>query len=163
MPSFCYLFVVFGIGCLIRSVPIVVSFPYPVGYDTINYYLPALYHFDADWGRLATEFPIYIAVVYLFSLVSSIDVYYSFLASTVLLYGFFSTTVYLLSNIILKQTSNMSLVFAVFVIFQLGTLRVSWDLFRDLFSLILFNLFLLMINNIKEKNGKTPIFLSVVT
>jgi hypothetical protein len=144
-------------------VPIVVSFPYPVGYDTINYYLPALYHFDADWGRLATEFPIYIAVVYLFSLVSSIDVYYSFLASTVLLYGFFSTTVYLLGKKIMKQTSNMSLVFAVFVIFQLGTLRVSWDLFRDLFSLILFNFFLLMINNIKEKNNMTPPFISVVT
>ncbi len=143
--------------------PLVVSFPYPVGYDTINYYLPALYHFDADWGRLATEFPIYIAVVYLFSLVSSIDVYYSFLASTVLLYGFFSTTVYLLGKKIMKQTSNMSLVFTVFVIFQLGTLRVSWDLFRDLFSLILFNFFLLMINNIKEKNNMNPPFISVVT
>ena len=53
----------------------------------------------------------------------------------------------------MKQTSNMSLIFTVFVIFQLGTLRISWDLFRDLFSLILFNLFLLMINNIKEKNN----------
>jgi hypothetical protein len=160
---FIYLFVVFGIGCLIRSVPIVVSFPYPVGYDTVNYYLPALYHFDANWGRLATEFPIYIAFVYLFSLVSTVDVYYSFLVSTVLLYGFFSTTVYLLSKKIMKQTSNMSLVFAVFVIFQLGTLRVSWDLFRDLFSLILFNFFLLMINKIKEKDNMAPPLISVVT
>src|SRR3954452_17526586 len=57
----------------------------------------------------------------------------------------------------------MSLVFAVFVIFQLGTLRVSWDLFRDLFSLILFNFFLLMINKIKEKNKMTPPFISFLT
>ena len=143
--------------------PVVVSFPYPVGYDTINYYLPALYHFESDWGKLATEFPIYVAFVYLFSLVSSVDVYYSFLISNVLMYGFFSTTVYLLSKKIMKQTSNMSLIFAVFVIFQLGTLRISWDLFRDLFSLILFNFFLLMVSSIKEKNNMTSPFISIAT
>jgi hypothetical protein len=158
-----YLLVVFSIGCLIRLAPVVVSFPYPVGYDTINYYLPTLYHFESNWEKLITEFPIYIALVYLFSLVSPVDIYYSFLISTVLLYGFFSATVYLLSKKIMKQTSNMSLVFTVFVIFQLGTLRVSWDLFRDLFSLILFNFFLLLINNIKEKNNITHPLISIVT
>jgi len=147
------LLIAFGIGCLIRLVPLAISYPYPVGYDTINYYLPNLYHFDSNWVNLVTEFPTYIATVYLFSLVFSADVYHSFLASNVLLYGFFSVTIYLLSNKILNQPLKVSLAFTVFVVFQLGALRISWDLFRDLFSLIMFNLFLLLIYYVDKKSS----------
>ncbi len=147
-----YLLFAFGIGCLIRLVPLAISFPYPIGYDTINYYLPNLYHFDSNWLRLVTEFPIYIATVNLFSFIFSFDVYYSFLASNVVLYGIFSMTIYLLSNKVLNQSLNMSLAFTIFVIFQFGTLRISWDLFRDLFSLIMFNLFLLLVYHLNKNN-----------
>ena len=149
---FYYLLIAFGIGCLIRLVPIVINFPYPVGYDSINYYLPNLYHFENNWITLITSFPVYITVVYLFSSLFYVDIYYSFLISNVFLYGFFSMTIYLLSKKIMNQSSNRSLIFTIFVIFQLGTLRISWDLFRNLFSLILFNLFLLLIYNFNKKN-----------
>ena len=151
--SICYLLVAFGVGCLIRLVPSVISFPYPIGYDAVNYYLPNLYHFESDWVKLITEFPIYIATVYLFSFSFSADIYYSFLASNVVLYGVFSVSIYLLSNKILKQTLNVSLISTIFVIFQLGTLRISWDLFRDLFSLILFNVFLVLVDYLNKKNA----------
>lgn len=151
----------FGIGCLIRLVPLIISFPYPIGYDTINYYLPNLYHFDSNWVRLVTEFPIYIATVNLSSSIFSVDVYYSFLTSNVVLYGFFSVTIYLLSNKILNQSLNISLAFTIFVIFQFGTLRISWDLFRDLFSIIMFNLFLLLIYYL-EKNNTWNRFISIL-
>ncbi len=150
---FYYLLLAFGIGCLVRIIPIILNFPYPVGYDTVNYYLPYLYHFENNWTILLTSFPVYITIVYIFSYIFSVDIYYSFLSSNVILYGFFSISVFLLSKIILNQSFNRSLIFTVFVIFQLGTLRISWDLFRNLFSLILFNLFLLLIYYFKQKNA----------
>ena len=157
-----YLLIAFGIGCLIRLVPLAISFPYPIGYDAINYYLPNLYHFESNWPILVTEFPIYIATVYIFSFIFSFDVYYSFVASNVVLYGIFSMTIYLLSNKVLNQSLKMSLVFTIFAIFQFGTLRISWDLFRDLFSLSLFNLFLLLVNYLNKKNAWNR-FISVLT
>ncbi len=149
---FYYLLIAFGIGCMIRLVPIIINFPYPVGYDSINYYLPNLYNFENNWIVLITSFPVYLTIVYLFSSVFNVNLYYSFLTSNVILYGLFSVTIYLLSNKVLNQSLNHSLIFTVFVIFQLGTLRISWDLFRNLFSLVLFNLFLLLIYNFKKKN-----------
>lgn len=167
---FYYLLAAFSIGCLLRLVPIILNFPIPVGYDTVNYYLPNLYHFKNNWIDLIISFPVYIMLVYFFSYIFSIDVYYSFLASTVILYGLFSISIFLLSKTILKQTLNKSLIFTVFVIFQLVTLRISWDLFRNLFSLVLFNLFLLLIYYFKQKNtlnqkvSLLPLFfISVVT
>jgi hypothetical protein len=149
---FCYLSLAFVIGCLVRLIPIILNFPYPVGYDTVNYYLPNLYHFESNWIVLLLSFPVYIIIVYFFSYIFSTDMYYSFLASNVILYGFFSISIFSLSKIILNQSLNRSLIFTVFVIFQLGTLRISWDLYRNLFSLILFNLFLILIYYFKQKN-----------
>ena len=116
---FYYLLLAFGIGCLVRIIPIILNFPYPVGYDTVNYYLPYLYHFENNWTILLTSFPVYITIVYIFSYIFSVDIYYSFLSSNVILYGFFSISVFLLSKIILNQSFNRSLIFTVFVIFQL--------------------------------------------
>lgn len=149
---FYYLLAVFGIGCLLRIVPIILNFPIPVGYDTVNYYLPNLYHFQNNWIEVIISFPVYITLVYIFSYIFSIDVYYSFLGSNVTLYGLFSISVFLLSKTVMKQNLNRSLLFTVFVIFQLASLRISWDLFRNLFSLILFNLFLLLVYYFKKKN-----------
>ncbi len=160
--SFYYLLIAFGIGCLIRLVPIIINYPFPVGYDSINYYLPNLYHFENNWITLITSFPVFITIVYLFSYFFNIDLYYSFLTSNVILYGLFSVTIYLLSNKVLNQSQNRSLIFTVFVIFQLGTLRISWDLFRNLFSLVLFNLFLLLVYNFNKKNTLGH-FISILT
>lgn len=71
-------------------------------------------------------------------------------------------TMYLLSNKVLDQSFKMSLVFTIFAIFQFGALRISWDLFRDLFSLVLFNLFLLLVNHLNKKNAWNR-FVSVLT
>ncbi len=71
-------------------------------------------------------------------------------------------TIYLLSNKVLNRSLKMSLVFTIFAIFQFGALRISWDLFRDLFSLIMFNLFLLLVNHLNKKNAWNR-FISVFT
>ncbi|HXT82817.1 MAG TPA: hypothetical protein VN704_00465 [Verrucomicrobiae bacterium] len=149
---FYYLAGIFILGCLIRSAPIIINYPLPIGYDSINYYIPNLYHFDNNLIVLVTSFPVFISTVYLFSHFSNISLYHSFLGSNVILYGLFSVSVYLLSNKILNQSYKRSLIFTVFVIFQLGALRISWDLFRNLFSISLFNFFLLILFTFKKNN-----------
>ncbi len=149
---FCYLVGIFILGCLIRVAPIIINYPLPIGYDSINYYIPNLYHFDNNLIVLVTSFPVFISIVYLFSHFSNISLYHAFLGSNVILYGLFSVSIYLLSNKILNQSYKRSLIFTIFVIFQLGTLRISWDLFRNLFSISLFNFFLLLVFAFKKNN-----------
>lgn len=149
---FYYLTGIFILGCSIRVAPIIINYPLPIGYDSINYYIPNLYHFDNNLIVLVTSFPVFISIVYLFSHLSNISLYHSFLGSNVILYGLFSVSVYLLSNKILNQSYKRSLIFTVFVIFQLGALRISWDLFRNLFSISLFNFFLLILFTFKKNN-----------
>ena len=45
--------------------PIIINYPYPVGYDSVNYYLPNLYHFENNWIILITSFPVFITIVYI--------------------------------------------------------------------------------------------------
>ncbi len=149
---FSYLFGIFILGCLIRVTPIIINYPLPIGYDSINYYIPNLYHFNNNLIVLVTSFPVFISVIYFFSHFLNTSLYHSFLVSNVILYGLFSVSVYLLSNKVLNQSYQRSLIFTVFVIFQLGALRISWDLFRNLFSISLFNFFLLLVFTFKKNN-----------
>ncbi|TVP42033.1 membrane protein of unknown function [Candidatus Nitrosocosmicus arcticus] len=53
--------------------------------------------------------------------------------------------------------------FTIFVIFQLSILRISWDLYRDLLSLIFFNLYLIVLNNLRSSTAKKSIIVLYVT
>ncbi|MDQ4073321.1 MAG: hypothetical protein M3162_03345 [Thermoproteota archaeon] len=139
----------FGIGSLTRTIPVVLNFPYPVGYDSVNYYLPVLYTLSDNGSTFTISFPVYISLVYFLSEVFQSDIYYSFILTNIFLYGFFATSIFLLSKNILNQSFNRSLLYSVFVVFQLSVLRISWDLYRDLLSLVLFHIFLLIIGYIK--------------
>jgi hypothetical protein len=170
---FFYFLLSFGIGSLTRTIPVVMNFPYPIGYDSVNYYLPVLYTLSGNWSAFIVSFPVYISLVYFISEILQSGIYYSFTLTNIFLYGFFATTIFLLSRNILKQSLNRSLLYSVFVVYQLSVLRISWDLYRDLLSLIFFHVFLLLIDHIKcSQNVKrldyvlsnaSVFFISVVT
>ncbi len=160
--AFNYLLFVFLIGCFIRALPAILSYPFPVGYDSINYYLPVLFHIENNWNDLLKSFPVYTILVYLSSLFLFNDLYNTFIFSTIFLYGFFATTIFLISKKIMNQSSNRSLCFTIFVIFQLSVLRMSWDLSRDILALIFFHIFLLVVyyfDAIKLKLNNNNLFL----
>src|SRR5690606_11213808 len=55
---------------------------------------------------------------------------------------------------LMKISLLQSILFSIFVLVQLCALRMSWDLYRDLLSMIFLNLCLLLINTI-SKNFKS--------
>ena len=143
---------VFSISCIIRFIPVYLNYPYPIGYDSINYYLPFLFSFSENGINWTTSYPIYLFVVFCFSKVFLIDLYTSFNFINITLYGILGISIFLLFTRIMKISSLRGLLFSLFVLVQLSTLRISWDLHRDLLSLIFFNFCLLLINTVHKNN-----------
>ena len=146
---------VFSIGCIIRAIPIYLNYPYPIGYDSINYYLPYLYNFSENGINWTTSYPIYLFVVYLFSQIFLIDLYTSFNFINIILYGFLGISIFLLFTRLMNIASLSGILFSLFVLVQLSTLRMAWDLHRDLLSMIFFNICLLLISSV-HNHSKTP-------
>lgn len=138
--------VVFFIGFILNSIPTLVNFPYPIGYDSINYYLPLIYQFNENGFDWNTLFPIYLLIVYFLSNILWIDPYLSFNLTNNLLYGILGVSVLLLFTNIFRISPYFSGWSSIFVLTQLSLLRVSWDLHRDILSLFLFNVTVLTID-----------------
>jgi hypothetical protein len=155
--------IVFGIGCLIGIIPVIQNFPFPVGYDSINYYLPALYDLNSNPVIGGELFPVYILLVYIFYLISFSDLYLAFNVVNIVLYGSLSVTTFLLIRNVLAQSVKKSILFTIFVMFQLSTLRIAWDLHRDILALVFLNLCLVIINHLKSFDDNGSVRLQYVT
>ena len=55
---------IFSIASLVRAVPELIAYPYPLGYDVINYYIPVVTNFDKYWPIISGQFPCFIASRY---------------------------------------------------------------------------------------------------
>jgi hypothetical protein len=155
--------IVFGIGCLIGIIPIIQNFPFPVGYDSINYYLPVLYDLNSNPVIGGTLFPVYVFLVYAFHLISFSDLYFAFNFVNIVLYGSLSVTTFLLVKNVLGQSVEKSILYAIFVIFQLSALRMAWDLHRDVLALVFLNLYLVTINHLRSLVINKSVYLQYVT
>ena len=155
--------IVFCIGCLIGVIPIIQNFPFPVGYDSINYYLPVIYDLNSNPAIGGTLFPVYVFLVYSFHLISSSDLYFAFNAVNIVLFGSLSVTTFLLVNIVLRQSVHKSILFAIFVILQLSTLRMAWDLHRDILALVCLNLSLVTLNHMRSIRFNRVVLLKYIT
>jgi len=52
---------VFSAALIVRLIPEILAYPYPIGYDVINYYLPILKNFDDYSAAISNQFPLYIS------------------------------------------------------------------------------------------------------
>jgi hypothetical protein len=55
---------VFACSIIIRAIPELEAYPYPVGYDVINYYIPVLTNFSAHWDTIQSQFPLYVILLH---------------------------------------------------------------------------------------------------
>jgi hypothetical protein len=58
------LLLLFVIAAGIRLVPEILAYPYPIGYDVINYYLPVLSNYENYWPVVSTQFPLYVILLH---------------------------------------------------------------------------------------------------
>jgi hypothetical protein len=119
----------------VRLLPEIVAYPYPIGYDVINYYLPVLSNFEIHWKMVSNQNPFYVLILYLIINVTKLTPEFIISSSAVVLYILFSISVYQLSRLLFKFNGPRSLFLTLFVIFQLSLMRTSWDLHKDMLSL----------------------------
>ena len=147
-----------------RTVPELIAYPYPLGYDVINYYIPVVTYFDKYWPIISGQFPFYASLLHVInnSIGSSLSPHFVVTTFAILTYGIFGVSIYFIGRKILKININHSMYLAFFVIFQLTVLRTTWDLHRDLFSLSTMLLLFSIIYERKDINNKIVVIASLI-
>jgi hypothetical protein len=127
--------VVIVCAVIIRSIPQLISFPYPIGYDVVNYYIPVTAHFLAYWPIISQQFPLYAILLKSVSLLTNLDNQTVVSALAIIVYAIFEAALYLLGNKTFGFTPKKSAIFSILIGLQFAVLRTTWDLHRDMLAL----------------------------
>jgi hypothetical protein len=153
----------------VRTIPELSAYPYPLGYDVINYYIPVVTDFDKYWPVISGQFPFYVSLLHLINNSigsSSLSPHFVVTTFAILTYGVFAISIFFIGRKILKMNINHSMYLTFFVIFQLTVLRTTWDLHRDLFSLSTMFLMFSLVYKRKQINKRiiiAALILSAIT
>ena len=154
------LFIVFSIGFIIRVIPEIKAYPYPIGYDVINYYIPKLINVRSFEAFFIDNSNPYLYILYISNtLLNNPQLTVTLLIS--FMYGLFSVSLYLFNK---KITNNQfhCLFITIFVIIQIPVLRTSWDLHKDIFALTIMFFIYYILLNYKIKRIQLIILLSLI-
>ena len=120
----------FVLGCFIRIIPDLIAYPYPIGYDIINYYIPLADKLNTIFQNDSFQF--YPYLLYTFKSFIPLNPQGLMLSLASITYGLFSVSIYLLlKGLNLKPALFMT----VFILFQISALRTTWDLQKDILAL----------------------------
>ena len=126
---------IFPIGCIVRLIPELFAYPFPIGYDVINYYMPMVTNFDEHWIQISSQFPLYVSILHLIKTGMGLTAHVIVVTIAILMFGMLSISIFFLSHKLLKVGIRYSLFVTLFSIFQIATLRTTWDLHRDIFAI----------------------------
>ena len=127
--------VVFTLCIALRAAPELMAYPYPIGYDVINYYIPTVTNFEDKWDTVSKQFPLYVTFLYLISITTGLPAYSVVVAVIIVMTGIFGISLFYLGRNLLKLGISHSAFIAIFAIVQLAVLRTTWDFHRDMFAL----------------------------
>ena len=152
--------VVFILCIALRAAPELIAYPYPIGYDVINYYIPTITNFEDKWDTVSKQFPLYVTFLYLISITTGLPAYSVVVAVIIVMTGIFGISLFYLGRNLLKLGISHSAYIAIFAIVQLAVLRTTWDFHRDIFALtIMMFVFSLLI---RKNAGWKPLALILV-
>jgi hypothetical protein len=143
----------FALGFMVRLIPEVLAYPYPIGYDSVHY--AARVKGGVIWSHWTSVFStwlLYALTVPIYNFAHADPFLIVKLAGPVL-YGLSACGVYWFSSKGLKWDPRKSLIAASFFVFQLAAFRISWDLLRNTLgmAILLFALsFLLKLESWKD-------------
>jgi hypothetical protein len=120
---------------VLRTAPELAAYPYPIGYDVVNYYIPVVENFDQHWPETVGQFPLYVLIVHYVQMATGLSSHSAVAVIAVATFGVFGISLYCLGRSLLKLGIVPSAFLAVFVVFQMAVLRTAWDLHRDVFAL----------------------------
>jgi hypothetical protein len=152
--------VVFTLCIALRTAPELIAYPYPIGYDVINYYIPTITNFEDKWDTVSKQFPLYVTFLYLISITTGLPAYSVVVAVIIVMTGIFGISLFYLGRNLLKLGISHSAYIAIFAIVQLAVLRTTWDFHRDIFALtIMMFVFSLLV---RKNGGWKPLALILV-
>ena len=127
--------ILFALCLTLRAIPELTAYPYPIGYDVVNYYIPTLANFGEKWSSVATQFPLYVILLDFVKIVTGFSAQSVVVGVAITMAGFFGISLFYIGRTILKLGIAQSAFLALFVVFQVSTLRTMWDLHKDIFAL----------------------------
>jgi hypothetical protein len=152
--------VVFILCIALRAAPELMAYPYPIGYDVINYYIPTVTNFEDKWDIVSKQFPFYATFLYLVSITTGLPAHPVVVAVIIVMTGIFGISLFYLGRTLLKLGISHSAYIAIFAIVQLAVLRTTWDFHRDIFALTMM-MFVFSLFSIKNAGWK-PLALILV-
>jgi len=154
--------VVFTLCIALRAAPELIAYPYPIGYDVINYYIPTITNFEDKWDTVSKQFPLYVTFLYLTSITTGLSAYSVVLAGIIVMTGIFGISLFYLGRNVLKLGIGHSSYIAIFAIVQLAVLRTTWDFHRDIFALTIM-MFVFSLLSRKNAGWKSLTIILVLT
>jgi hypothetical protein len=154
--------VVFTLCIALRATPELMAYPYPIGYDVINYYIPTMTNFEDKWDTVSKQFPLYVTFLYLLSITTGLPAYSVVVAVIIVMTGIFGISLFYLGRTLLKLGISHSAFIAIFAILQLAVLRTTWDLHRDIFALTIM-MFVFSLLSRKDAGWKPLALILVLT
>jgi len=143
----------FALGFIVRLIPEILAYPYPIGYDTVVY--AAIVQRGVIWSHWTSVFSTWLLYAFWIPIynVTQADPFLLLKLTGPLLYGLSACGVYWFSSKGLNWDPRRSLIAASFFVFQLAAFRISWDLLRNTLgmAILLFALpFLLKLESWKD-------------
>ena len=130
------LLLAFLVGFTVRLIPELLSFPNPIGWDTIYY----AYRIDGGvlfgfWDNIFSSWMIYGILIFVRDL-TSLAPFMLLKIVAPLLYGGASTAIYFVASKKLNWSPTKSLLASVFFAFSLAALAISWQFYRNVFGVM---------------------------
>jgi hypothetical protein len=119
-------------GFLVRSIPEVLAFPHPIGFDTV-YYAVAMKNgvIWTHWSEIFTSTWLFNAIMILLYSVSKTDPFLLLKLAAPALYGLNVTGMFWFARKALDWSVKWSLLASALFSIQLASIRISWDLLRN--------------------------------
>jgi len=153
----------FVFAMIIRSWPQVKAGMWPIGYDTFNTYAPDLLKFDGHFLRWFFSANLLYFLLWPFYKFLAVNPYFVVKYAGPILYGLFGLSFFIFCRKYFKWSVLISFMAGLLFLVQLPTLRMSWDLFRNMLGLIfLFPALYLLENNGRLRNLILLMILSVL-
>jgi len=144
----------FVIGFMVRLVPEVLAFPYPIGFDTIYY---AVVMKDGvvwpHWGSFFTSSWLFHGISVPLYRVFGGDPFILLKILAPVLFGLNVVGIFWFARKMLGWSVSMGLLAGLFFAFQLASLRISWDLPRNMLGLGILLFTLPFIKSLDSRRG----------
>jgi len=137
-------FLAFLVGFIIRGFPEVLAGKWPLGFDTVTYYIPAMQNWR-NGNFNPVEFSYYVPLCYWLLYLAyylSGNILLTLKTFGPLLYGFLSSSLFFFTTKGLNWSSKRGLLTCILFSSYFVSLRISWDLYRNMLGLAFLLLFL---------------------